>query len=373
MIGPYLVTDKGRNGVILPHSDRVLFLSDVNSQIQRAKSQIDHLTYAQSHRNTHGGKRFRAKQISLRDQVDSCSKRLTLLTSAQDVIVKLDRVLPTMRFEIGKGGIASVEFTVSLGNIKTRLTMTMPVEDKPGFYSERERLSGIFGASYLYDGCIEVWHGRFSENTFLSVKAVVEALYEKSMIDLQTSEDMMKWVEGAVERLKIEHDQKTPLFTDFETNVARPFKDVTIHKDFSYLMDNGIRYDTSINDLFFVNDKVGCFNGNAMKVGTHWVYLFACEGALEHLVNSLSDSNTRERFAVLQRGITKFLQKHEKELHAVVNKTITDDSVWFQQLYTDYKVMVATGKSPSNDIKYGMTNNMGIGDIRLYLPNRFAK
>lgn len=80
-----------RGGVILPHSSRVLFESDIDTKIKETKSQIDYLSNAQSHRNTHGGKRFRARQISLRDQLDSCSKRLLLLTSAKEVFVELDK------------------------------------------------------------------------------------------------------------------------------------------------------------------------------------------------------------------------------------------------------------------------------------------
>jgi hypothetical protein len=79
------------NGVILPQSSRVLFEIDIDTKIQKTKNHIDHLSNAQSKRNTHGGKKFRARQISLREQLDSSSKRLVLLTSAKEIIVKLNK------------------------------------------------------------------------------------------------------------------------------------------------------------------------------------------------------------------------------------------------------------------------------------------
>lgn len=80
------ITYTDMNGIILPHSSRTLFESEINSKIKKAKSHIDRLSNAQSYRNTHSGKRFRARQISLRSQIDSSYKRLTLLLSAKEII-----------------------------------------------------------------------------------------------------------------------------------------------------------------------------------------------------------------------------------------------------------------------------------------------
>jgi hypothetical protein len=108
---PYTAADTGMHGVILPRSSKVFFESDIDSKIQKTKSHIDHLSNAQAHRNTHGGKRFRAKQISWRDQVDSYTKKLALLTSAKEVIVKLDKEeKPTLVQDLTKNsaGITSL-------------------------------------------------------------------------------------------------------------------------------------------------------------------------------------------------------------------------------------------------------------------------
>ena len=84
-------TSANSNGVILPYSSQILFESDIDSKIKKAKNQIDHFSKAQSHKKTHGGKRYRARQISLRDQVNWASKRLNLLTSAKEILSNLDK------------------------------------------------------------------------------------------------------------------------------------------------------------------------------------------------------------------------------------------------------------------------------------------
>lgn len=111
---PYTLAETGLHGVILPQSSKVLFESDIDSKIQKTKSHIDHLSNAQAHRNTHGGKRFRAKQISLRDQIDSSTKRLALLTSAKKVIVKLDKgEKPTLVQNLTKNSVATTNLVNS--------------------------------------------------------------------------------------------------------------------------------------------------------------------------------------------------------------------------------------------------------------------
>jgi hypothetical protein len=68
----------------------VLFKNDIDKKIEKTKSHLSYLSNSQSHRITHGGKRFRARQISLQEQVQSYSERLSLLTSAKKNIVQLN-------------------------------------------------------------------------------------------------------------------------------------------------------------------------------------------------------------------------------------------------------------------------------------------
>lgn len=88
---PFTVAETGLHGVVLPQSSKVLFEFDIDSKIKKTKSHIDHLSNSQAHRNTHGGKRFRAKQNLLKGQIDLSTQRLALLVSAKNVIVKLDK------------------------------------------------------------------------------------------------------------------------------------------------------------------------------------------------------------------------------------------------------------------------------------------
>lgn len=98
----FIDPNTGMNGVILPQSSRLLSESDIDSKIKKIKSHIDHLFNAQSHRKTHGGKRFCARQISLQDQTQNARQRLTLLMSAKDMFQKahrLDKKIPLMAKE----------------------------------------------------------------------------------------------------------------------------------------------------------------------------------------------------------------------------------------------------------------------------------
>ncbi len=88
---PYTQPDSLMNGVILPHSDKVLSSSDIDKKVEKTKSHISYLSGGLAHRNTHGGKSFRAKNISIKDQISSASKRLELLESAKTIITKLDQ------------------------------------------------------------------------------------------------------------------------------------------------------------------------------------------------------------------------------------------------------------------------------------------
>jgi|GEM_PF-5677453 hypothetical protein len=88
---PYTMPDSLMNGVILPRSDKVLFACDINKKIEKVRSQIGHLNQSLSHRNTHGGKAFRARNISIKDQISSASERMELLQSAKTPIIELNK------------------------------------------------------------------------------------------------------------------------------------------------------------------------------------------------------------------------------------------------------------------------------------------
>ena len=73
-------------GVILPHSGKVLTLQDIDKKISKMKGHIAHLDGQLSERQTHGGKGFRTRQISLLDQRAIASSRLDLLQQAESIL-----------------------------------------------------------------------------------------------------------------------------------------------------------------------------------------------------------------------------------------------------------------------------------------------
>ncbi|MGD2169620.1 MAG: hypothetical protein PVI40_05225 [Chlamydiota bacterium] len=75
-------------GVILPRSEKILTYQDVDFRIEKVKKQIQHLTAQLPQRKTHGGKAFRAKKISLQQQISLASDRLNLLQTAKATIPK---------------------------------------------------------------------------------------------------------------------------------------------------------------------------------------------------------------------------------------------------------------------------------------------
>lgn len=77
-----LYTYEQSTWVILPMSERVLSSEEIDKKIEKMKSHISHLS-ALSHNKTHGGKRFRAVQISLHNQMSSAKDRLNLLLIAK--------------------------------------------------------------------------------------------------------------------------------------------------------------------------------------------------------------------------------------------------------------------------------------------------
>src|SRR5690242_997210 len=100
---PYTIPGTLITGVILPRSDKLLFLAEIDQKIARTESQLGHLNNCLSERNTHGGKAFRSRHISLQDQISSASKRIELLQLAktlltiQDKQLKIDQILDLPR------------------------------------------------------------------------------------------------------------------------------------------------------------------------------------------------------------------------------------------------------------------------------------
>lgn len=67
----------------MPYSDKVLTETQLEEKIEKLRSHIEHLTNQIAQRNTHGGKRFRHRKISLQDQRITSTKELDLLVKAK--------------------------------------------------------------------------------------------------------------------------------------------------------------------------------------------------------------------------------------------------------------------------------------------------
>lgn len=67
------------SGFVLPHSEKVFSFQEIDKKIEKARKHVEHLTAKLPQRSTHGGKAFRAKKISLQDQISVASDRLALL------------------------------------------------------------------------------------------------------------------------------------------------------------------------------------------------------------------------------------------------------------------------------------------------------
>lgn len=81
------------SGVVLPHTNKVLSESEIDRKIQKAQNHIAHLNNGLSQRKTHGGKGFRAKRISLQDQISEATARLNLLQTAKIAIPNRETIL----------------------------------------------------------------------------------------------------------------------------------------------------------------------------------------------------------------------------------------------------------------------------------------
>src|SRR5687768_15417798 len=103
-----------------------------------------------------------------------------------------------MSFAIGKDGIASIDFTVSLDWNEITVRMAQPYENKPEFYKERDRIGKIFGAFSFSSNTVEVSHGSYSEKTITKLKRAVDTLKERSIIDFQRHDEIIKRLEEMV-------------------------------------------------------------------------------------------------------------------------------------------------------------------------------
>lgn len=276
-----------------------------------------------------------------------------------------------MIFEIGKNGIASVDFNISLDWNSTKVKMIQPYEDKDQFYEERNRISKILEANIFSFDSVEVSYGSYSEKTFTELKKSVNALNGKSIINLQHRDEIIERLKEKLEQVKKESEQETKLFAsfliDFKTNIERQYK--------SFNRSGDLEIDDSIKQLDYLIHEVCSFRGNPLKVGSRWLYLMLSEGALEKLIQSLNKkehNDLKEKIRTLQQGVTTFLKKYESELHPIIEKTINKNASWFQQLYKDYLSMVKTGCFLKKQC-YGPLIGESVITKKLYLPNRFIK
>ncbi len=74
------------NGVVLPGCSRVLSYEEVQQSIEKTENHILSLKDRIAERNTHGGKNYRTKTISLKDQISFAEQRLEILLQAKGII-----------------------------------------------------------------------------------------------------------------------------------------------------------------------------------------------------------------------------------------------------------------------------------------------
>lgn len=72
--------------ISMPGSDKKLNSRDIETRIKKTENEISHLRDMFAHRNTHGGKRFRARKISIENNIDHAQKRLSQLNIAHQRI-----------------------------------------------------------------------------------------------------------------------------------------------------------------------------------------------------------------------------------------------------------------------------------------------
>lgn len=78
----------GVAGVVLPHSAKLRSSQEIDAKIEKTKRHLEYLTAQLPLRTTHGGKNFRAKKISLRDQISLASEELFQLRKAEKLLLE---------------------------------------------------------------------------------------------------------------------------------------------------------------------------------------------------------------------------------------------------------------------------------------------
>jgi hypothetical protein len=291
-----------------------------------------------------------------------------------------------MNFNVEKGGIASIYFSLGIDNNTAILTMSEPYECTSKYHDKRDDIGQIFHKSYYKDkpvrvgyenNLIEVYHGGYSEKVITNLKITIDILKRKSLIDSQRHEEMINNLEQIIARVKIEYEQEVTRYavflSDFQSNIATHYTNVK--KDLTLLSENKILVNYSIKMLDTLIYDVSLYHGNPTKVKSKWVNLFLCEGALEHLIKSINAEEYNDsilRFKALHQGVASFLQKYEVELHGVIAKTISAMAPWFEELYINYKIIIESGQPPNYDIE-GTVVHLKSEESKLYLPSRFAK
>lgn len=97
---PCILRSTFTSGVILPHSNKFLTFQDIDERIKKTRDHINHLTQSVSHRqHTHGGKGYRARRVTVQNQIVLASKKLELLQSASQIgknllLVDLNKAFP---------------------------------------------------------------------------------------------------------------------------------------------------------------------------------------------------------------------------------------------------------------------------------------
>jgi len=69
--------------VVFSNSEKAFSLQELEKKLLKTLRHIEHLADQICHKNTHGGKRFRTRQISLKDQIESSIERFDLLRTAR--------------------------------------------------------------------------------------------------------------------------------------------------------------------------------------------------------------------------------------------------------------------------------------------------
>jgi hypothetical protein len=122
------------NNVYFPLSDKPINAQELEKKIEKAQNHIRHLEARIPHRTTHGGKTFRAKCISLKDQVAVTKESLIVMEIAQKKITVPSPVnqlaAKTHNLVFGLNAVLPTIYTVSSDAIKN--LSTDPTLEEPG-------------------------------------------------------------------------------------------------------------------------------------------------------------------------------------------------------------------------------------------------